>query len=268
MHNISLKSCLACVLLTMSFIIGCEEPPPGFGILARVQTGPSGYVQYHPNLVGMHIKDLSPVTGTVYAFGGGPMNPLSTAPFYVADGRCVAEWIIAAPGPPGNPPITPCAGSPPDTGVISCKRYNVVRCSFGGMFLPRVRVIPDNLMANSYSNITIEANGISEAYGMPKVFVYNEAGLLGGEATASSCGVNSQGVPWMNGTIWLPSMPTGYYTLIVSNRTASGTYVDIGGIEFTVDGGQPVCDPGEAADCSAIGGIYNYSTCHCDCACG
>jgi hypothetical protein len=259
MRILSLKSYLVFSLALLLLIIGCGEDRDGFGVRLWYEISVTSF-QLAPlpaNIRGSWLSDNAGAVGTSYGF----VNRWSGD--YILNGRAPARWEITV-SETLNPPMTPCWGRTA-VGNIKSKTYNQLICGFFFSMRSNFDISPQTIAANSTTNITVTGEGISGTYGMPIAFVMNTTGVILGEATASSCTPG-----WMNGTVYIPSVPSGNYVLMISNRTQSGGYEDIGGVEFYIEGGPPVCDPtGElAADCASYGGIFNYTTCHCDCACG
>lgn len=257
MRILSLKSLLALFLTLMFLVIGCDEPE-GFGVQTRYEVAPNVWSPYYPVINGSWLIDIPPTNGgSILGF----VN--KTAPYYVNNGRAPASWEVTI--SVANPGLTPCVGQGAP-GTVKRKTWNTWWCGF--VFRGNFRISPEIIVTNAYNTITVSGDGISGTYGMPKVFFYDTNGVLIGEATASSYGSG-----WLSGSVWIPSVPDGDYMLLVGNSIPGGGYEDIGGATFTVytlPPPPPVCDPDgtEAAACSASGGIYNYTTCHCDCACG
>jgi hypothetical protein len=252
MRSLLLKSSLTFLLIPMFLITGCEEDREGFGIIASYSVGFSRYERYYPNIRGSWLSDNPPTNNTnIFGF----VNRV--APCYIEDGRAPARWAVTV-SDTLNPPITPCWGQTA-TGDIKRKKYNSLICA-PRLRLPFFNISPETIVALTENNITISGDGISDTYGMPKVYVLDSNGVFIGEATASSCGPG-----WLSGTLWIPSVPDGEYLLIVSNKTPDGGYEDIGGLNFLIDGEDPPCDPtGQlGSQCVASGGIWDPVNCVC-----
>jgi hypothetical protein len=107
-------------------------------------------------------------------------------------------------------------------------------------------VLPDSVDATGApAQLTIAADGIDTAYGMPTLQFYNQYGALTAQTQASDVASDGYSMTaWSNS---LGGLPTGSYMVSVLNATPDGTGQLIGNASLYLYGGpvqKPIDDPG------------------------
>ncbi len=255
------------VLALTPSILGCDDSTPafGFGVVTLYERLPGVFEPYHPYLELEHVRDLYPIfPGEPPATGSevGGFGFACNAPCYILDGRTPAEWRFTV----AELPIYPC-GTQSVLAKAHAYKDTTLACAIG-VLRGRFSASPENPSVEAYNYMTVTGPGISNTYGMPKIFLYSSSGVLMAEAEATSCGSSPTpgDDPWMSGNVWIPRLGIGEYTFIVSNRTQGGGYEDIGGWSFLAVGPiQQGCDPTDEQVCITRGCMFDSSTCTCTC---